>query len=67
MHGTIPSAFIRLVHPETGRFVAEYDPLRGLLLVVDRGRQALIDLVRIDKARTEAQDNGEAGGGETVS
>lgn len=58
MHGTIPSAFVRLVHPETGRFVAEYDPVRGLLLVVDRGRQALIDLVRIDKARTEAQDDG---------
>lgn len=68
MHGTIPSQFVRLVHPDTGRFVAEYDPMRGLLLVVDRGRQALIDLVRIDKARElEAHDVGQAAsGGEAV-
>jgi hypothetical protein len=68
MHGTIPSQLIRLVHPVTGRFVAEYDPLRGLLLVVDRGKQAIIDLVRLDKAqRQEAQRVGQAAsGGEAV-
>jgi hypothetical protein len=48
---------VRLIHPITGRFVAEYDPLRGLLLVVDRGKRAIIDLVRIDKAQQEAQDD----------
>jgi hypothetical protein len=41
----------------TGRFVAEYDPLRGLLLVVDRGKRAIIDLVRVEKAQQEAQDD----------
>jgi len=68
VHGTIPTELIRLIHPITGRFIAEYDPLRGLLLVVDRGKQAIIDLVRMEKAQPEAQNDdkrtnqGHAGG-----
>lgn len=57
MHGTIQTELVRLIHPVTGRFIAEYDPLRGLLLVVDRGKQAIIDLVRVEKAQQEAQDD----------
>jgi hypothetical protein len=38
---------VRLTHPVTGRFVAEYDPARQLLLVKDRGQEAVIDLARI--------------------
>lgn len=38
--------YIRLTHPITGRFVGEYDPQRHLLLVVDRGHQGIIDLIR---------------------
>lgn len=41
---TIDAAFVRLVHPVTQRFVAEYDPERGLLRVSDRGKTAVIDL-----------------------
>ena len=35
---------IRIVHPVTGRFVAELDPVRMLLLVVDKRIAAPIDL-----------------------
>lgn len=38
---------VRLTHPVTGRFVAEYDPQRQLLLVKDRGEVAVIDLSRV--------------------
>lgn len=42
---TINSAtYIRIVHPVTQRFVAEYDPERGLLKVSDKGKTAVIDL-----------------------
>lgn len=38
------AGYVRLVHPVTQRFVAEYDPERGLLRVSDGGRVATIDL-----------------------
>lgn len=38
---------IRLLHPVTGRFVAEYDPARNLLVVKDRGQEGVIDLSRV--------------------
>jgi len=38
---------IRLTHPATNRFIAEFDPVRMLLYVVDRGHAATIDLVRV--------------------
>ena len=41
---TIATAYVRLVHPVTQRFVAEYDPERCLLKVSDRGKTAIIDL-----------------------
>jgi hypothetical protein len=41
---TIVATYIRLVHPVTQRFVAEYDPERCLLKVSDRGKTAVIDL-----------------------
>lgn len=41
---TIATAYVRLVHPVTQRFVAEYDPERCLLKVSDRGKTAVIDL-----------------------
>jgi hypothetical protein len=56
---------VRLIHPITGRFVAEYDPLRGLLLVVDRGKRAIIDLVRVEKAQQEAQHDERNGSART--
>lgn len=43
-HATISATYIRLVHPVTQRFVAEYDPERGLLRVSDQGKTAVIDL-----------------------
>lgn len=41
---TLTTGYRRLCHPATGRFVGEYDPERGLLRVVDRGKTAVIDL-----------------------
>lgn len=41
---TIVTTYVRLVHPVTQRFVAEYDPERCLLKVSDRGKTAIIDL-----------------------
>lgn len=38
------TTYIRIVHPITQRFVAEYDPERGLLRVRDQGKTAVIDL-----------------------
>lgn len=38
---------IRLTHPATGRFIAEYDPQRNLLVVKDRGQEGVIDLARV--------------------
>ncbi len=38
------TGYRRIVHPTTGRFIAEYDPVRGLLKVVDRGNTAIVDL-----------------------
>lgn len=67
MHGTIHTGLVRLIHPMTGRFIAEYDPIRGLLKVVDRSKTAFIDLVSIDrdyKAQQEAQTHGGPDAGE---
>lgn len=50
--------YLRILHPVTGRFVAEYDPQRLLLLVVDRGHQSIIDLARL--AHGTANHFGEA-------
>ena len=48
------SLWIRLTHAITGKFVGEFDPLRDVLMVVDRGGTAYIDLARIraDAAET---------------
>jgi len=42
-----PPGWVRLTHPTTGKFVAEYHPHRGILLVVDNRGTAYIDLTRI--------------------
>ncbi|MBX3050817.1 MAG: hypothetical protein KF753_05045 [Caldilineaceae bacterium] len=44
LSATLTTGYRRLRHPMTGRFVGEYDPERGLLRVVDRGKTAVIDL-----------------------
>ena len=46
--------WVRLTHAITGKFVGEFDPLRDVLMVVDRGGTAYIDLARIraDAAET---------------
>jgi len=51
--------YLRITHPQTGRFVAEFDPARDLLLVVDHGHIAVIDLARIrhETNRNEPIDN----------
>lgn len=46
-HGRIEShraGYVRIVHPVTQRFIAEFDPERGLLRVSDGGKTATIDL-----------------------
>jgi hypothetical protein len=39
----------RILHPITGRFVGEYDRQRNLLIVVDRGKTAIVDLNESEK------------------
>jgi len=43
-------SYLRITHPQTGRFVAEFDVARDLLLVVDHGHEGIIDLARIRAA-----------------
>lgn len=38
------TGYRRILHPITGRFVGEYDRQRNLLIVVDRGKTAIVDL-----------------------
>jgi hypothetical protein len=45
--------FVRIVHPITGRFICEYDPVRDIMLVVDRGKEAIIDLAQYKGGNNE--------------
>jgi len=48
-------SYLRITHPQTGRFVAEFDPTRDLLFVVDHGHIAVIDLARIRQEAGEKE------------
>lgn len=50
--------FIRLTHPTTGRFIAEFDPDRDLLKIVDSNVTAFIDLasIRLAIGRVASED-----------
>ncbi len=46
--------FVRVCHRVTGRFLFEYDPVRRIVIVSDRGHRDVIDLTEYERR----QDNG---------
>lgn len=43
----VEADFVRVVHPTTGRFLFEVDLHRMIIVAVDRGKEATIDLARL--------------------
>ena len=46
-------AFVRIVHPVTGRFICELDLKRAIMRVTDRGKDAVIDLAQLEAQNDE--------------
>lgn len=46
----VEANYVRVTHPETGRFLFEVDLGRMVIIAVDRGKEATIDLARLAKA-----------------